>query len=243
MTNVNLSALELELKGNPNIKDVMVRFAPPITDMVADIYTQIFSYDADPVLLRLYRTTAALKLSWYCTSGDDLTICGEANIQGLLDTFTEDSSATLGCQGKDEGSLATDDAFGEFCRQMVILDRYEEAYQTTRAVTMQVVAGQIERLWFWDAEGDKYPLLITPGNYLAHLVRARAMLSWQYFYIDTRFMEQQNSFYSEHVYGTTLRGTTAAMEEFCRMRKTLFGIRGMNHYLQRLTYMRQRFGL
>jgi hypothetical protein len=238
----DLQRLKQNLQENPLIIEVDFHWEPPISEAGLDIFRDVFSVEPPPELLRLYRIANGIRLFWRYREGTEVAIGGEAGISGLLDCFAGDADVLLGFETVPEDTPYAAEFLG-LMRRMKVLDRLEESYQNTRFVTLEMAEHRVRRMWFWDTEGDKYPLSCTLEEYLGHLIRARAMLNWQYFYVDLEGLDLRHPFYSQWLYGTTLQGTLDGMEEYCSRYAEVFSRAEAEFYRERLNAVRRTFSI
>jgi hypothetical protein len=238
----DLQRLKQDLQENPLIIEVDFHWEPPISEAGLDIFREVFSIDPAPELQGLYRIANGMRLFWRYREGTEVAIGGEAGISGLLDCFAGDEAGLLGFETVPEDDPYATEFLGLMLK-MKVLDRLEESYQNTRFVTLEMAEQRVRRMWFWDTEGDKYPLSCTPEEYLGHLIRARAMLDWQYFYIDLEGLDLNHTFYSQWLYGATLQGTLDSMEGYCSRYAEVFSSAEAEVYRERLKAVRRTFSI
>jgi len=66
-------------------------------------------------------------------------------------------------------------------------------------------------LWYWNDEGDKYPLSLDLSNYFLNLLKTKTIINWQLFFIDFEAMKYKNKIFRENFYGVTHEGTLEEM--------------------------------
>jgi hypothetical protein len=196
-----------ELEDNKEIKNFSIENYTPIGEMTKEILLEDISYLSSESDLKFFKNTNGLKIDWGKDS-ENIFEAGECNILGGLDVFF---SSGKNIYWDDDNS--DENEFDKFCQRLILFDKYDKAYDSTRNIAIEIneEKSKIEKLWYWNDEGDKYPLSLDLSNYFLNLMKTKAIINWQLFFIDFKSVEFKDEIYRESLYGTTQENTLEEM--------------------------------
>lgn len=197
-----------ELKKNINIQDVFVTQNDPISEVEIDIIAQEISYISLKNDFILFKSSNGLKINWSKKESDILFQSGECNISGGMDTFFS-SGRDIYWGKEDLGNKKYD----KFCQRLILFDKYDKTYDSSRNIAMEInkKKNKIKKLWYWNDEGDKYPLTLNLSNYLNNMVKTKSIVNWQLFFIDFESIQYKSKYYREWLYGLSHEDTLDEM--------------------------------
>lgn len=229
--------LEQELLNNPRVGSIKLDLFDPISSLGLEIFWESFSLELQKGFLDFYKKSNGLAFEWFFNIGEK--IGGEAKIRSLLDTFSDTGEGVIWY--KEMKMEKNGSRMLEFCQRLRIFDRYETAMQSTRFVAFEIENNKIGTLWFWDTEGDKYPLSLQASDYFPNLIHAKAALNWQLFYIDLPRIKSFDSPFGSDFFGTTTSATINAMEEFLQTFSASFSNHPLEKYEKKYQQVKKEF--
>lgn len=190
----------------------------PASDLAVDLICAEFP-GIKKQLLQSYIECDDFKLKWsFDQNNDAFIIEGESNIPGLLDMFF-----TTGENIYWHPDVTFHKTFDQFTKRLILLDQYLANYDGTRSVAIELNEDKvaIKRLWYWNDEGDKYPLSIAFEDYLDTLIQNKGIVNWPLFYIDFDQVNFKDDYAREWLYGTTIDGYKNDMKAVLEIAKKI----------------------
>ncbi len=197
-----------ELELNKEIQNVSIEKNAPINKIAEDILLEDISYLSQEFELNFFKNSDGLKIDWK-RNAESILDAGECNVQGGLDVFFSSGKNIYWDDGDN-----SENEYDKFCRRLILLDKYERAYDSTRNIAVEIneQESKSKKLWYWNDEGDKYPLKLDLSNYFSNLLKTKAIINWQLFFIDFEFIYSKNNTYRNFFYGTTHMDTLEEMK-------------------------------
>ncbi len=206
MLDLDVDKIKVALLQNKLIHEFNIKTYAPITNMSTEVIYDVFKINFQKYDLDFFKFSDGMYFSWKYYKSTLLNFGGICNINSLLDIIA--SPIDVYCPEELLGS-----------KKLVKFDTFDEASILSKYVLLNISTDNSLSLWYWDEDGDKYPLNLTISEYVKQAIVYRGAFNWQYFWIDTdRITSNECSW----ACGTTVKNTIAEIKIVLNLMRDIF---------------------